>query len=82
MEYVDNNAYEVKANPEAADYDTWDCCFIQFFSYGKPNQQHPERPTERVKLKINYTSLLHHVYQQTGRDLSVLPPRAWLDLSF
>ena len=31
MEYVDNNAYEINANPEAADYDMWDGCFIQLF---------------------------------------------------
>ena len=35
MEYVDNNAYEVKANLEAVDYDMWGCCFIQSLSYGK-----------------------------------------------
>ena len=28
MEYVDNNAYEIQANPEGADYDLWDGCFM------------------------------------------------------
>ena len=32
---VDNNAYEIEANPEAVDDDMWDCCFIQFFLMAK-----------------------------------------------
>ena len=59
MDYVDNNAYEIKANPEAAAYDMWDCCFIQLFSYGKPNQQNPDRLSERSRLKKEYNHLMN-----------------------
>ena len=82
MEYVDNNADEIQENPVRADYDMWDCYFIQLFSNGKRNQQHPERPSERVKLQTHYEKLLDYVYQQTGMDLSVRAPRAWPELSF
>ena len=34
MEYIDNNAYDIRENPEGVDYDMWDCCFIQVFAYG------------------------------------------------
>ena len=81
MEYVDNNAYEIKANPEAADYDMWDCCFIQLFSYGKHNQQHPNRLSARIQLKKEYEYLVNRVRRHTRLDLSALPPRAWPDLS-
>ena len=73
MEYVDNNAYEVKANPEAADYDMWGCCFIQLLSYGKPNQQHPERHSECVKLNIDFENLLNHVLFSEYRPRSRCP---------
>ena len=43
MAYNDNNAYKVLENPDT-DYDTWDCCFIQLFSYGKRNAQYPGIP--------------------------------------
>ena len=82
MEYVDNNAYEIKANPEAVDYDMWDCCSIQLFSFGKPNQQNPDRFSERTRLKREYDHLLNVVHRETHRDLSVIPSRAWPDLPF
>ena len=28
MEYIENNAYKILENPEGADYDMRDCCFI------------------------------------------------------
>ena len=34
MEYIDNNAYDITACPESHS-DMWDCCFVQFYSYGK-----------------------------------------------
>ena len=48
MEYVDNNSYEVKASPEAADYDVWDCCFIQLLSICKRDDRYPDLETERI----------------------------------
>ena len=53
MEYLDDNAYVIAANRKAAAYDARGCCSIQLFCYGKPNQQHPERQSERVKLKTD-----------------------------
>ena len=41
MACADNNAYETRANPEAADSDMWDCCCIQLFSYGKAKSTAP-----------------------------------------
>ena len=47
-----------------------------------PNQQYPERPSERVKLQIKYAKLFDRVYRQTGMDLSDRAPRAWPEPSF
>ena len=82
MAYIDNNAYEILENPEGADYDMWECCVVQLFSYGKPNQQYPEHLSERVKLYIDYERLLNRVHQSADQDISVLAPRAWPHLSF
>ena len=47
MEYVDNNSYEVKSCPESQ-YNMWDCCFTQLFSYGKlPYDYDDQRATEK-----------------------------------
>ena len=82
MEYADNNAYAIKANPQAPDYDMWGCCFLQMFSYGKPNQQHPNRWSERTKLKRDIEFWVNKFHRRTRMDISALPPRAWPNLSF
>ena len=56
--------------------------FHSTVSYGKPNQQYPVRLSERVKPNIDYEKVLNRVHRSTGRDLSVLAPRAWPDWSF
>jgi hypothetical protein len=80
MEYVDNNAYDMKANPEAVDYDMWDFCFIHSCSFWKPNQQHPHRLSERTQAWKGYEYLVNKVQRRARMDISALPPRAWPEI--
>ena len=75
MEYMDNNAYEILENPEGADYDMWDSCFIHPLSYGKPNQQYPAIPSTSVKLQHEYMILCLTMSMDAPATISLLVRR-------
>ena len=81
MEYTDNNAYEIRENPNS-DNDTWDCCCIQPGSYGKLDERYPNLETERANWDTRYDTLLNAVYDSITADISDLAPREWPTLTF
>ena len=68
---------------EAADYDMWDCCFVQIFSYGKEDERAPSSvKATRSKAKEQYDALLDIVWYRTKKNLDELAPREWPLLPF
>ena len=64
MEYVDNNAYAVKSCPESQ-YNMWDCCFIQIFSYGKTHMIMTVKGQQRG---ISLVKPMRRLFKWSGRD--------------
>ena len=82
MEYVDNNSYEVKSCPETQ-YNMWDCCFIQLFSYGKlPYDFDDQRAPERNIARASYAEILEKIWARDHMDLRYTVPRAWPPFSY
>ena len=79
MEYIDNNSYEIIECPESQ-YDTWECCFIKLFSYGK--QTDDQRATERAISQDTYNALLHTFLDRDRVDLRDTAPRKWPRFSY
>ena len=77
MAYVDNKSYEVKSCPESQ-YNMWDCCFIQLFSYGKlPYDYADQRATERNISRALYEEIIENIWARDHIDLQNTLPRAW-----
>ena len=78
-EYVDKNSYEVKSCPESQ-YNMWDCCFIQLFSYGKlPYDYDDQKATEKKRniSRASYEEILEKFWARYHIDLRTTLPRAW-----
>ena len=76
MKHVDNNSYEVKYCPESQ-YNMWDCCCVQLFSYGKlPYDYVDRRATEINTARASYEEIIEKIWARGHIDLRCTVPRA------